>query len=93
VVVNGKRRELGLGSYPDLPLAKAKEEAATYRLLARRGQDPAAERDKLHAAPLTFEQAARIGRRRTATVPGKFTRDTAADREAANRGASNTPAA
>jgi integrase len=58
-VVNGKRRELGLGSYPDLSLAKAKEEAAGYRLTARRGGDPAAERDKRHVEPLTFEQAAR----------------------------------
>jgi len=59
-VVNGKRRELGLGSYPDLSLAKAKEEAAGYRLTARRGGDPAAERDKRHVEPLTFEQAARL---------------------------------
>src|SRR5689334_14073183 len=58
-VVNGKRRELGLGSYPDLSLAKAKEEAAGYRLTARRGGDPAAERDKRNVASLTFEQAAR----------------------------------
>ena len=59
VVVNGKRRELGLGSYPDLSLAKAKEEAAGYRLTARRGGDPAAERDKRHVLPITFEEAAR----------------------------------
>src|SRR5690242_19406222 len=58
-IVNGKRRELGLGSYPDLSLAKAKEQAAEYRLLARRGGDPVAERDKRHAVSLTFEQAAR----------------------------------
>jgi hypothetical protein len=48
-VVNGKRRELGIGSYPDLSLAKAREEAAGYRLTARRGVDPAAERDARHA--------------------------------------------
>jgi integrase len=59
VVANGKRRELGLGSYPDLSLAKAKEEAASYRLIARRGGDPAAERDKRNVVALTFEQAAR----------------------------------
>lgn len=59
VVVGGKRRELGLGSYPDLPLAKAKEEAAGYRLMARRGGDPVAERDKRNVESLSFEQAAR----------------------------------
>lgn len=59
VVANGKRREIGLGSYPDLGLAKAREEAARYRLTARRGGDPIAERDKDRVDPVTFEQAAR----------------------------------
>jgi integrase len=59
VVANSKRRELGLGSYPDLSLADAREEAARYRKAARRGGDPAAERDKDRVNPLTFEQAAR----------------------------------
>jgi integrase len=59
VVASGKRRELGLGSYPDLSLADAREEAARYRKAARRGGDPAAERDKDRVNPLTFEQAAR----------------------------------
>lgn len=45
-MANGKRRELGLGGYPDLSLADAKTEAARYRKAARRGGDPAAERDK-----------------------------------------------
>ena len=59
VVANGKRRELGLGSYPDLSLADAREESARYRKAARRGGNPAAERDKDRINPLTFEQAAR----------------------------------
>jgi integrase len=59
VVANSKRRELGLGSYPDLSLADARTEAARYRKAARRGGDPVAERDKDRVNPLTFEQAAR----------------------------------
>ena len=59
VVANGKRREIGLGSYPDVGLAQAKTESARYRQVARRGGDPLAERDKDRIAPMTFEQAAR----------------------------------
>lgn len=59
VVANGKRRELGLGSYPDLSLADAREEAGRYRKPARRGGDPVAERDKDRIKSLTFEEAAR----------------------------------
>src|SRR4029450_7892113 len=59
VVANGKRRELGLGSYPDVGLAQAKTESARYRQVARRGGDPVAERDKDRIEPMTFEQAAR----------------------------------
>jgi hypothetical protein len=50
VVVNGKRRDLGLGSYPHLPLAKAKEEAAATVRWPPGPISPRAERDKLHAA-------------------------------------------
>jgi len=59
VVANGRRRELGLGSYPDVGLAQAKTESARYRQVARRGGDPVAERDKDRIELMTFEQAAR----------------------------------
>lgn len=41
---NGKRIELGIGGGRDLPLARAREEAATFRTLLATGGDPKAER-------------------------------------------------
>ena len=40
VVVNGRRRDLGLGSYPLTSLSEARERAYQNRRLARQGQDP-----------------------------------------------------
>ena len=38
--INGKRREMGLGSYPDVSLATARAKASEYRQQAARGIDP-----------------------------------------------------
>ncbi len=38
--LNGKRREMGLGSYPDIELAIARAKASEYRNLVRDGVDP-----------------------------------------------------
>ncbi len=38
--INGRRREMGLGSYPDVSLAEAREQAAKYRKQAKSGIDP-----------------------------------------------------
>lgn len=38
--VNGKRREMGLGSYPDVQLAEARNKASDHRNLAKSGIDP-----------------------------------------------------
>lgn len=38
--INGKRRECGLGSFPEVGLAKARKKAAEYRELANQGSDP-----------------------------------------------------
>lgn len=38
--INGKRREMGLGSFPDVGLADARNKAAEYRLVASSGVDP-----------------------------------------------------
>ncbi len=43
---NGKRREMGLGAYPTVTLAKARAMAATYRIDIDEGRDPIAERDQ-----------------------------------------------
>ena len=54
--IHGKRRDLGLGSYPYTSLSKAREKALEYRKLARDGGDPAAEYGKRKAEP-TFTEA------------------------------------
>ena len=63
--VRGRRRDLGLGTFPYVSLAEAREKAFEYRRLAKAGQDPArvhgpAETGKAEArsnAP-TFRKAA-----------------------------------
>lgn len=63
--VAGRRRDLGLGGYPDVTLAQAKETARTARAKLAQGIDPIedsrAARSKLiasQAAVMTFSQAA-----------------------------------
>ena len=56
-LVHGKRREMGLGSYPDVSLAEAREKASELRKIARSGGDPFAERHRSKAVP-TFQEAA-----------------------------------
>jgi integrase len=38
--INGKRREMGLGSYPDVKLGEARNDASDYRKLVTKGVDP-----------------------------------------------------
>src|SRR3954453_17413766 len=38
--IEGKRRDMGLGPYPDITLAKAREKAAAHRMQPRDGTDP-----------------------------------------------------
>ncbi len=40
IYINGKRREMGLGGYPDVSLAEARELVAKYRKQAKSGIDP-----------------------------------------------------
>jgi integrase len=66
VYVNGKRRELGLGSAERVTLAEARKRCAEFRATARAGADPLAERRAvggMQATPhtrrsLTFAEAA-----------------------------------
>lgn len=46
IVVNGKRREMGLGRWPDVSIAEARESASIARKKLRDGIDPVAERRK-----------------------------------------------
>lgn len=59
VVVHGKRREMGLGRWPDVSIAEARERAAMARKQLRDGVDPIFERQKAKciAKPLTLADA------------------------------------
>jgi integrase len=64
-MVGDKRRHMGLGGYPDVPLAQAKEKARTARQKIENGVDPIAQRKSAisqlrsqQATQKTFEQAA-----------------------------------
>lgn len=54
LVINGRRRDLGLGGYPLVTLAKARETALENRRVARAGGDPTAGR----LAVPTFKESA-----------------------------------
>lgn len=59
VAINGKRREVGLGSPPLVTLAEARERAAENMRRVRAGGDPLAEKRQARArATLTFAEAA-----------------------------------
>lgn len=65
VMVAGKRRDMGLGGYPDVTLAGAKEKARKARDEISEGKDPIEDRKAAksalaasRAAALTFQQAA-----------------------------------
>lgn len=65
-MVGGKRRDMGLGGYPDVTLAGAKESARTARAKIKDGIDPVedakAKRSALYAqraAAMTFSEAAK----------------------------------
>jgi integrase len=63
--VTNKRRDMGLGTYPETGIAAAREKALAARKCLGNGQDPIEERDAAkaavaaQAAVMTFEQAAR----------------------------------
>lgn len=63
--VAGKRRDIGLGGYPDVPLAQAREKAREKRDMVERGIDPIEDRRAKRAAliaerarSITFKEAA-----------------------------------
>ncbi|MCY4283774.1 MAG: tyrosine-type recombinase/integrase [Thiotrichales bacterium] len=57
--IRGKRRELGLGGFPLVTLAQARETALTNRREARAGGDPLSEKRREQVATTTFAEAAR----------------------------------
>lgn len=63
--IGGKRCDIGLGPYPEIPLAKARDVATTYRQQIRDGINPIASKQEAKAALrleranfITFQQAA-----------------------------------
>jgi len=46
VTAHGRRREMGLGGYPEIGLAKARETAERWRTMAKEGRDPVKERER-----------------------------------------------
>ena len=58
VQVNGRRRDIGLGSTSILSIAEAREKAAALRKAAKLGRDPISERDKEKVAVPSFAEAA-----------------------------------
>ena len=66
VTVGAKRRDMGLGGYPDVPLALAREKARVARLVVEQGIDPILQRQQAksalaaaQASEKTFERCAR----------------------------------
>lgn len=60
-MVGGKRRDIGLGGFPDVPLALARDKARTTREKIEQGIDPVLERRSSRQALLTavtFDEAA-----------------------------------
>ena len=68
IVVDGRRRDMGLGAYPDVSLAQARSLAASNRTAVSEGRDPLAERQAAKEAarntspsiPTFAEAAARV---------------------------------
>ena len=58
IVIQGKRRDIGLGGVSLVTLAEAREQALSYRKQARGGDDPLAERRKPKITVPTFAEAA-----------------------------------
>lgn len=64
--IGGRRREAGLGPYPEVGLKRAREIAAEFRAAVRDGYDPMADREtrrrdlrEAQARAITFSEAAR----------------------------------
>lgn len=57
MAAGGRQREMGLGSFPTVPLAEAREKARQHRALAKQGLDPIASRRAARSAASAERQA------------------------------------
>ena len=72
IAINGKRRDMGLGGFPVISLAAARERAAKNKTAVANGHDPQAEQRELRSLP-TFGRPQRSSYRLTGTgggIPG-----------------------
>ena len=60
ILIRGKRRTLGLGGYPLVSLAAAREKALENRRVARAGHDPLATRHAVTRVPTFADATARV---------------------------------
>ncbi len=60
LAIRGRRRELGLGGFPLVPLKEARAQALANRRLARAGGDPLAEKRRLKSMPTFTDAAERV---------------------------------
>lgn len=60
LVVQGRRRDIGLGGAGLVTLAEARERALSYRRIAREGGDPIAEHRKIQVTVPTFAEAVEL---------------------------------
>ena len=44
IMIDGRRRDIGLGGYPSVSLAQARDKAGNYRAAVAEGRDPLAEK-------------------------------------------------
>jgi hypothetical protein len=73
-VLNGRKETVGLGQYPDLSLARARELHAEARALVARGESPARAKARIRRAER--EAARKAGEARTREWASRFKPDT-----------------
>ena len=60
LMIQGRRRELGLGGFPLVSLAEARAKAFAYRKIAREGGDPLTEKRRSDGIPTFADAAERV---------------------------------
>ena len=69
-VVDGRRRDIGVGGYPTISLAKARERAAANRTAVADGKDPRADKPPADATDVSGRSAERYIEANSSLVGG-----------------------
>lgn len=80
VVVGSKRREIGLGAFPEVSLAGAREKAAETKVAIRNGIDPVVERRAAKSALIAAQKNGRTFRKVFEEYAAKKTPELSTDR-------------